>query len=203
MRLGRDFSKSPARRRTTAQAGALIYTGTMTQIIAIVGPESCGKTELARALAERFGAPWVEEYAREYLAGRPDYDETDLEAIARGQLALEASAMNDAPFMLVLDTDMLVIRIWWQERFGRVPDWVEAALRSQLPRAYLLTRPDLAWEPDPLREAQFDRERLFDVYRSALTERGAAFGIVGGTDGARLRSALAALERQGVAPPVG
>ena len=202
MRLERDFTKSPARRRTTAQTGSLIYTGTMTQIIAIVGPESCGKTELARALAERFGAPWVEEYARGYLTGRPDYDETDLEAIARGQLALEANAMNDAPSMLVLDTDMLVIRIWWQERFGRVPDWVEAALRSQLPRSYLLTRPDLAWEPDPLREAQFDRERLFDVYRSALTERKAAFGIVGGTDGARLRSALAALQRQGIAPPV-
>ena len=181
---------------------ALIYTHAMTQIVSIVGPESCGKTELARVLAERFGAPWVAEYAREYLAGRPDYDETDLEAIARGQLALEQGALNGAPSVLVLDTDMLVIRIWWQERFGRAPDWVEAELRAQPARSYLLTRPDLPWEPDPLREAQFDRERLFELYRGALMERGTAFGIVSGTDGVRLQSALAALERQGIVPPV-
>ncbi|MCY3820372.1 MAG: ATP-binding protein [Gammaproteobacteria bacterium] len=174
----------------------------MTRIISIVGPESCGKTTLARALAERLGASWVEEYARAYLTGRPDYDEADLEAIARGQLALEERALDGEPSVLVLDTDMLVIRIWWQERFGRVPDWIEAALRRQPPRAYLLTSPDLPWEPDPLREAQFDRERLFGVYRGVLEERGAAFGIVGGTEDARLRSALAALNRQGISPPV-
>ena len=35
--------------------------------IAIIGPESTGKTELARQLAEYFKAPWVPEYAREYV----------------------------------------------------------------------------------------------------------------------------------------
>ena len=186
----------------TALTAPLIYTWTVTQIISIVGPESCGKTTLARALAKRFGAPWVEEYSRAYLAGRSAYDENDLGAIASGQLALEAQALKGAPPVLVLDTDMLVIRIWWQEKYGQAPDWVEAALRSQPDRAYLLARPDLAWEPDPLRESRFDRERLFDVYREALAERGAMFGIVGGTDGARLQSALVALEQQNILPPV-
>ena len=173
----------------------------MTRIISIVGPESCGKTALARALAERFGAPWVEEYAREHLAGRPEYDETDLEAIARGQLRSEEQALMSEPDVLVLDTDLLVIRIWWRERFGRVPDWVEAALRTQPRRAYLLARPDLPWEPDPLRESQFDRERLFDVYRAALEEGGASFDVVDGINAARLRSALAALAHRGIVPP--
>ena len=181
--------------------GLLIYTGAVTQIISIVGPESCGKTTLAVALAKRFGAPWVEEYARAYLSGRRNYDENDLAAIARGQLDLENRALERVPGVLVLDTDMLVIRIWWQERYGRVPDWVQATIRSQPPRTYLLTRPDLPWEPDPLRESQYDRERLFDVYQAALVERGTKFGIVGGTDGARLQSALAALERRGIVPP--
>ncbi len=173
----------------------------MTQIISIVGPESCGKTTLAVALAKRFGAPWVEEYARAYLSGRRNYDENDLAAIARGQMDLENRALEKVPGVLVLDTDMLVIRIWWQERYGRVPDWVQATIRSQPPRMCLLARPDLDWEPDPLRESQFDRERLFDVYRAALVERGTRFGIVGGTDSARLQSALAALERHGIVPP--
>ena len=178
----------------------MIYTCAVAQIISIVGPESSGKTTLARALANRFHAPWVEEYARAYLSGRPAYDETDLDRIARGQLALEAGALKDAPPVLVLDTDMLVIQVWWREKYGEAPDWVEAAVRAQHDRAYLLARPDLPWEPDPLRESQYDRERLFRVYRNALADLGAAFGIVGGAGGARLRSALESLQRRGVVP---
>lgn len=178
----------------------MIYTCAVTQIISIVGPESSGKTTLAQALANRFHAPWVEEYARAYLSGRPTYDETDLDTIARGQLALEESALKDAPPVLVLDTDMLVIQVWWREKYGGAPDRVEATIRAQRDRAYLLVRPDLPWEPDPLRESQHDRERLFEVYRDALADRGAAFGIVGGAGHTRLRSALESLERLGVVP---
>ena len=175
----------------------------MTRVISIVGPESCGKTTLARDLAIRFGAPWVEEYARAYLAGRPTYDEDDLAAIARGQLELEEQALDEAPPVLVLDTDLTVIRIWWMERFRTVPGWVEKALCSRSDRVYLLVRPDLPWEPDPLRESQYDRQRLFHVYREFLLARGARFGVVGGTGETRLQSALSALARQGMVPPPG
>lgn len=56
-------------------------------IITIVGPESSGKTTLARELASFYNAPWVPEYARDYLIGlgRP-YQENDLIRIAEGQL---------------------------------------------------------------------------------------------------------------------
>ena len=56
-------------------------------VITIVGPESSGKTSLARELAAFYGCPWVPEFAREYLEGlgRP-YEKEDLEAIAAGQL---------------------------------------------------------------------------------------------------------------------
>ena len=178
----------------------MIYTCGVTQIISIVGPESSGKTTLAQALANRFHAPLVEEYARAYLSGRPSYDETDLDTIARGQLALEEAALKDAPPVLVLDTDMLVIEVWWLEKYGEAPDWVETAIRAQRDRTYLLVRPDLPWEPDPLRESKYDRERLFEVYRIALAERAAAFDIVGGSGRERLRWALESLERRGVVP---
>jgi len=56
-------------------------------VITIVGPESSGKTTLARELADRYGCPWVPEYAREYLDGLGrDYQEEDLVLIAKGQL---------------------------------------------------------------------------------------------------------------------
>lgn len=56
-------------------------------IITIVGPESSGKTTLARQLAVDLGYPWVPEYAREYLERQGGYyDEADLEKIAVGQI---------------------------------------------------------------------------------------------------------------------
>ena len=60
------------------------------RIVCAVGPESTGKTTLCRALAARFGVPWLAEYAREHLAGRADYTEESVEAIAKEQLRRES-----------------------------------------------------------------------------------------------------------------
>ncbi len=167
----------------------------MTRIICIVGPECTGKTALASALGERFAVGYVEEYARDYLAGRTAYEPADVEAIARGQIALEARALAAGESPVILDTDLLVIRVWWQEKYGWLPDWLRGAFAAQAPRHYLLAAPDLPWEPDPLRESPFDRERLFDVYRATLVAERLRFDVVRGTGAARLRCALAALEQ--------
>lgn len=165
------------------------------KLVAIVGPECSGKTTLARALAEHLEVPWVEEYARGYLTGRSAYDEADLEAIAKGQIALEADAVAGSARVVVLDTDLLVIWVWWREKYGAVPGWLDDALGSQAPRHYLLTRPDISWEADPLRESPLDRERLFDVYQDALAARGSRFDVIEGLGEARLAAALRALEQ--------
>ena len=167
----------------------------MTRLIAIVGPECTGKTALARALADRFGVAYVGEYARDYLAGRLDYESEDVAAIAREQMALEARALATAASPVILDTDLLVVRVWWEEKYGPSPGWLRQAFAAQAPRRYLLTAPDLPWEPDPLRESPFDRERLFEVYRAALVAENLRFDVVRGTGAARLRCALAALEQ--------
>ena len=58
--------------------------------IILTGPESSGKTTLAKQLAERFQTTWVPEFARTYLDNltRP-YREDDLLRIAQGQKDLE------------------------------------------------------------------------------------------------------------------
>ena len=167
----------------------------MTRVISVVGPECTGKTTLAGALGRRFGVAAVEEYARGYLAGREAYGRTDVEAIARGQMALEARALAAGESPVILDTDLLVVRIWWQEKYGALPGWLRRAFAAQAPRHYLLTAPDLPWEPDPLRESPFDRGRLFEAYRATLAAERLRFDVVRGTGAARLRCALAALEQ--------
>ncbi len=163
------------------------------KIISIVGPESTGKTTLAQGLARCLGGVWLPEYAREYL-NTPDYDVYDLKVIANEQWERERSILVACPSVAILDTDLLVIRIWWKERFGCVPEFVDDCLASQPNRQYLLTAPDLEWEYDPLRESRGDRDRLLQVYKETLSSFGFKYTLISGQGSARLSKAIAAVQ---------
>lgn len=61
--------------------------------IAVFGPESTGKTQLAEKLAARFGAPLVREYAREFWDAHGAIALGDIEAIACEQWRREDAAV--------------------------------------------------------------------------------------------------------------
>ncbi len=140
------------------------------RIICVTGPESSGKTTLAESVAHMLNAPLVPEVARRMLSPGQGYDAEDVERIAFAQAALEAQALSSDSKWVVLDTDLLVIRIWMQERFGGWSDALEALFDAQTPRLYVLCAPDMPWEPDPLREHPEERWRLYDRYQAALKE---------------------------------
>lgn len=163
--------------------------------IAIVGPESTGKTVLTEQLAHHFQEPWVREYAREYLEGKlPPYQLTDLISIAEGQLHDESRAVLAAEELLFCDTNLLVIRIWAKDKFGFIPEEIE---KKWVPEDYflhLLLYPDLTWEPDPLREDPDRRIELFHKYESELEAAGVSYAIIKGVGQERLKRALWTLD---------
>jgi nicotinamide riboside kinase len=68
--------------------------------IALFGPESTGKTTLAKQLAEYYKTDWVPEFARDYLQEKWDNqqalcDINDMLPIAYGQTQLENKKMED------------------------------------------------------------------------------------------------------------
>lgn len=166
--------------------------------VAVVGAECSGKTTLASGLAQRFGVPWVPEYAREYLAQRPDYDAADVLAIARGQQRAEdaATSRNDLVFA---DTDLVVIKVWWNVRYGGGEEWIDATLDALIAgdraRGYLLPTPDIPWTPDPLREHPNERPALHARYRKLLDDLGVPYLEVSGSEEQRLDAASAAVRR--------
>ena len=172
------------------------------RIVCAVGAESTGKTSLCQALAQRFDVPWLAEYAREYFENRPSgadggpagaaYEQSDVAEIAREQMRREAELLAATDGGVVLDTDLTVIVIWWREKYGAVPAWIDYAFAAQAPRLYLLCQPDLPWQPDPLRESRRDVPRLHEQYRRLLTERRLPFVTVEGTGAARTEAAVAA-----------
>lgn len=166
------------------------------KIIAIVGPESTGKSDLSKQLATHFDGSVVPEFAREYLNERGGrYSQNDLIEIARGQLALEQKVISEEKFPVFCDTDSVVIKVWHEFKYGAPDKAIDELLSKQVPRSYLLTFPDLPWEDDPLRENPNDRMELFNRYESLLQTMQVDYRIVKGIGQDRLNCAIQALDK--------
>lgn len=168
---------------------------TAKQSVVVTGPESSGKSTLVERLSSLTGRNPVPEYARSYLTPGQTYLPSDLLKIAAQQMLAETKADAATDAGIVADTDIQVVSIWWQYRFGPLPQKLQNAYLKQSPRFYLLCSPDLPWEADPLRENPSDRQQLFYWYAQDLTGRGLRFAVVQGHGDERLHNALEALKQ--------
>jgi HTH-type transcriptional repressor of NAD biosynthesis genes len=164
--------------------------------IAIVGPESTGKTTLARNLATELETVHVEEYGR--LLWERERARATLETmswIARGHRASEEALARQAKRYLICDTDAMTTRWWSQELFGKVPQDVEGMSREMRYSLHLLLAPDVPWVQDGTRFYGDRRERAFDDLQTMLRERGWPFEEIRGTWPERTEMALRAIGR--------
>lgn len=153
--------------------------------IAITGPESSGKTTLALHLAEGLGSVYIPEFAREYLLERNGiYEQQDLVTIAKGQF--DSWEKMEDQSSLVSDTEMLVMKVWSDFKYGQCDPAILELLNKQHFDYYFLCRPDIEWEEDPLREHPEQREELFEIYLTELKNRNLPFSIVEGNIDKRL-----------------
>ena len=164
--------------------------------ILILGTESTGKSTLAEMLAQHYAEPWVPEVARAYLEGlnRP-YTYDDLLLIGKRQLSLEDELAATAKYFLFCDTDLRVIQVWSQHRFGKVDSWVLEEIARRTYDLILLCAPDLPWQEDPLREhPELEmRQQFFAQYLQLTEQSGFPFTIISGDASARLRTSVEAI----------
>ena len=164
--------------------------------IAIVGPESTGKSTLTEALALHFNEPWVKEVAREYVSNvkRP-YVLKDVEIMAQLQLESEAMGIKNAQKFLFCDTTLLVHKIWADFVFNEIPPEIVNNYHPQNYHLHLLCNIDLPWTPDPLREHPNHREELFFRYENELKLSGANYYVVNGRENQRVKNAINFIKR--------
>jgi NadR type nicotinamide-nucleotide adenylyltransferase len=167
----------------------------MIRKIAIVGPESTGKSTITKLLAKHYDTLWVAEFARYYCAALTGpctmQDEVNM---FHGQVALEESvmAMAEKDFIFC-DTTILTVKIWSDEMLGETPQIVLNALQERTYDLYLLLDIDLPWEEDPLREFPHMREHFMNVWYKELDNLGANYVLIGGIE-ERLQHAIAAVD---------
>ena len=150
--------------------------------IAIVGPESTGKSSLTKQLAAHFDTLFVPEYAREYCQDlNRTYTLEDEVNIFYGQLASEDRLISQAENGLIFcDTMILTVKIWCDHLFGFTPKEVLDGIENRHYDLYLLMDIDLPWQEDNLRDFPDLREHFMEVWHQELQAKSANYRVVSG-----------------------
>lgn len=163
--------------------------------IAFYGPESTGKTTLAKQLAAEFETLWVPEFAREYLqqkwnATRQNCQPEDIIPIANGQIQLENEALAKAKNILFCDTNLLVTKVFSDIYYGFCDPILVNAAQNHNYDLFFLTDIDVPWEKDDLRDKPNNRKETFAVFEQALKDNKKPYIILSGNKEERLNKAI-------------
>ena len=169
--------------------------------VVLYGPESTGKTTLAKALADHYQTSWVPEFARSYLQEKWDKQQAvctlaDLPIIAQGQLAAENTAIAQANRLIFCDTNILVTKVWSETHFeGYCAPELNTILAQTHYDLYLLTSVDVPWEKDDLRDRPNDREQMFIYFKQQLEAYNFPFLVLEGSLEERIQKAVNTIDQ--------
>jgi NadR type nicotinamide-nucleotide adenylyltransferase len=171
--------------------------------VALIGPESSGKSTLCRQLAGHYRTSWVPEYARAYLEQlNRSYSKDDVLHCAVSQLRLEDEQAMKATDFLFADTELINFKIWLEDKYEQCPGWIESEIEKRKYDLYLLVSPDIPFVADPVRENPDRREHFFNLYKAQLEQRGFRFEVIRGPFHERLRQAIRAIDKTADNPSV-
>ncbi len=164
-------------------------------VVVIGGPESSGKSQLCSDLSSALNAPWVPEYARQYLeTNGASYDWEVFQKIYFRHLQVQEEALDSLhSSLIILDTDSVNFMVWAQRVFKEAPPFILNQYPKETNYHYLQCFPDLPWEDDPLRENPNDREAIFNEQLEIINDLGRPVRIIKGQKKERLRNAIDAL----------
>ncbi|RTY70582.1 DUF4301 family protein [Flavobacterium sp. LB2P53] len=167
--------------------------------IALFGPESTGKTTLARQLADYYKTEWVPEFARDYLQEKWDSSQQictvdDMLPIAYGQAKLENERTLIANKYLFCDTNLMVTKVFSEVYYNYCDPLLHEAARAHEYDLFFLTDIDVPWEKDDLRDKAEGRESVFAVFKQSLIDNNKPFITLSGDQDLRLKKAIASVD---------
>lgn len=168
------------------------------------GPESTGKTTLAKQLAQYYKTEWVPEFARDYLQEKWEENQhicvaEDMMPIAYGQVALENQKLAVANKYLFCDTNLMVTKVFSEMYYGFCDALLNEAALEHDYDLFFLTDIDVPWEKDDLRDTPDGRETVFSVFKQTLINTKKPFITLSGDKESRLAKATAIINNLTIA----
>jgi len=163
--------------------------------VVLFGPESTGKTTLAKQLAQHYSTLWVPEFSRTYAEEKLKQGvlltKNDVMSIAIGQMELENSFSEKSKDILFYDTNLLETKVYAEYIYdGYCPDVLKESIMNNQYDLYLLTDIDVSWEYDSVRSSDNDRKNMFDCFKNELDTRKLPYVMLSGNKESRLNTAI-------------
>ena len=157
--------------------------------IAIVGPESVGKSTLTKNLAFHFHTAFVPEYGR-FVYENAEQNGLKLEVkdfplISKGRQQLEDWLLKTSNKIIITDTEDICTNIYSQlycpDRCHEVYDWFREKIENgRKYDLYILLKPDVPAVQDGTRNFLEEREMHYEMIRQDLINQNCNFVEVGG-----------------------
>ncbi|MBR9845083.1 MAG: ATP-binding protein [Algicola sp.] len=167
--------------------------------VVLYGPESTGKSSLAKELATYYNTVYVEEFSRSYAESKAKMNQKltkkDVLPIAIGQMYLENTQLKNANTLLICDTDLLETKVYSEFYYnGFCPDIVKKYALENTYDLYFLTYIDTPWEADEIRDQPNTRSQMFDAFEQALIDSKKKYSIVKGSFDQRLNQCITQID---------
>lgn len=163
--------------------------------IVLFGPESTGKTTLAKQLALHYNSFWVPEFSRAYAEEKLKegilLTKEDVLPIAIGQMELENSYSEKSKEILFYDTNLLETKVYSEYIYDDFcPDVLRESVEGNKYDLYILTDINIPWEYDSVRSSETNREKMFVHFKNVLDEQELPYIIASGNKENRLSKAI-------------
>lgn len=164
--------------------------------VVLFGPESSGKTTLAKQLASYYKTQWVPEYMRLYLEEKwkkhqQKISYSDIIPIVKGQINLENKILKTANNLVFCDTNVLELKVYTSYYYeNKIPKELDKIVNAYTYDYYFLTGIDVPWEKDELRDRPYDRFTLFCMFEECLKTQNIPYTLLEGDKETRLLTAI-------------
>ncbi len=150
--------------------------------ICFYGPESTGKSTMARYMAEFYKTECVPEVSREIVSTN-DFTSEDIIKIGYAQTKRVIEKTRTANKVLFCDTDLITTQIYCRLYLKVVPPILYELEKQIKYDLYFLFEPDVPWVADGLRDLgdHEKRKEMFKIFKSELDNRNIQYTIVKGS----------------------
>ena len=123
-------------------------------------------------------------------------EDSDIPNIAKGQLALEETAVKKANRILICDTDVLVTKVYSEHYFNSCPEWIVKEAYNREYALHLLTNNDIPWVEDKLRDRGDRREEMYLLFKSELEKANKNYRLINGNFTERFQKAVEIIQQE-------
>lgn len=162
--------------------------------ICFYGPESTGKSVMAKQLAAYYHTEFVPEVAREIVSSN-EFTIDEIIKIGYAQTERIIEKAKTANKILFCDTDLITTQIYCRHYLGIVPDVLYELEKKITYNQYFLFDIDVPWVGDGMRDLGDSRQVMFEIFKHELEIRNISYLLVKGDYKERERFLISELNK--------